>query len=324
MAVPPGRLIYTQLCNQRGGIEADLTVCRLSENEFYIVTGTGSAARDFNWIERNLPAGWDVRLADVSQEHAVLGLMGPMAREILSQATDADLSNDTFPFATSKEIQIAGATVRAMRVTFVGELGWELHMPVESAGAVYDRLMELGQEHGIANAGYRAIDTAFIYAGEKTEKQVGLALAASKLSRDDVFLTTKHWRKYHGYEPAKKCLALSLSRLGVTHVDLWLMHWPGPAWSTMNRRKDLIEAHGLWHYAAEGMDEGAMPALRAETWRAMELVAKLGWAKSIRVSACLHGFGPQHRTRPASCRSCSAYTAQLAGRRCIPSSPRTP
>ena len=132
--------------------------------------------------------------------------------------------------------------------------------------------------------GYRAIDTAFIYAGEKTEKQVGLALAASKLARDDVFITTKHWRKYHGYEPAKKCLALSLSRLGVTHVDLWLMHWPGPAWSTMNRRKDLIEAHGRWHYAAEGMDEGAMPALRAETWRAMEDALAEGKARSIGVS----------------------------------------
>ncbi len=132
--------------------------------------------------------------------------------------------------------------------------------------------------------GYRAIDTAFIYAGEKTEKQVGLALAASKLSRDDIFLTTKHWRKYHGYEPAKKCLALSLSRLGVTHVDLWLMHWPGPAWSTMNRRKDLIEAHGRWHYAAEGMDEGAMPALRAETWRAMEDALAEGKARAIGVS----------------------------------------
>ena len=113
VAVPPGRLVYTQLCNKRGGIEADLTVCRLSENEFYIVTGTGSAARDFNWIERNLPADCDVQLADVSQEHAVLGLMGPMAREVLEQATDADLSNEAFPFATSQEIQIAGATVRA-------------------------------------------------------------------------------------------------------------------------------------------------------------------------------------------------------------------
>ena len=197
VAVPPGRLIYTQLCNQRGGIEADLTVCRLSENEFYIVTGTGSAARDFNWIERNLPAGCDVRLADVSHEHAVLGLMGPMAREILSQATDADLSNETFPFATSQEIQIAGATVRAMRVTFVGELGWELHMPVESAGAVYDRLMELGQEHGIANAGYRAIDSLRLEKGyriwgadvtpDHTPLEAGLGWAA-KLKTDTPFL----------------------------------------------------------------------------------------------------------------------------------------
>ena len=197
VAVPPGRLVYTQLCNKRGGIEADLTVCRLSENEFYIVTGTGSAARDFNWIERNLPADCDVQLADVSQEHAVLGLMGPMAREVLEQATDADLSNEAFPFATSQEIQIAGATVRAMRVTFVGELGWELHMPVESAGAVYDRLMELGQEHGIANAGYRAIDSLRLEKGyriwgadvtpDHTPLEAGLGWAA-KLKTDTPFL----------------------------------------------------------------------------------------------------------------------------------------
>ncbi|MED5279372.1 MAG: aminomethyltransferase family protein, partial [Verrucomicrobiota bacterium] len=197
VAVQPGRLVYTQLCNQRGGIEADLTVCRLAENEFHLVTGTGSAARDFNWIERNIPSDCDVQLTDVSQENAVLGLMGPLAREVLAQATDADLSNEAFPFATSQEIQIAGATLRAMRVTFVGELGWELHMPVESAGAVYDRLMELGQEHGIANAGYRAIDSLRLEKGyriwgadvtpDHTPLEAGLSWAA-KLKTDTPFL----------------------------------------------------------------------------------------------------------------------------------------
>ncbi len=197
IAVPPGRLVYTQLCNQRGGIEADLTVCRLDADQFYIVTGTGSATRDFNWIERNIPDGSDVVLTDVSMATAVLGLMGPLAREVLTQATDADLSSDVFPFATSRELEIAGTTVRTMRVTFVGELGWELHMPSESAGAVYDRLMELGQVHGIANAGYRAIDSLRLEKGyriwgadvtpDHTPLEAGLGWAA-KLKTDTPFL----------------------------------------------------------------------------------------------------------------------------------------
>ncbi|MEE2941871.1 MAG: FAD-dependent oxidoreductase [Verrucomicrobiota bacterium] len=197
VSVPPGRLVYTQLCNQRGGIEADLTVCRLAENEFYIVTGTGSSARDFNWIERNIPDECDVQLTEVSLKNAVLGLMGPLARQVLEKATDTVLTNEAFPFATSKEIQIAGETIRAMRVTFVGELGWELHMPVESVAAVYDRLMELGEEHGIANAGYRAIDSLRLEKGyriwgadvtpDHTPLEAGLGWAA-KLKTDTLFL----------------------------------------------------------------------------------------------------------------------------------------
>jgi 4-methylaminobutanoate oxidase (formaldehyde-forming) len=169
----------------------------LAKDEFYIVTGPGSAARDFNWIERNIPAGSDVQLTDVSMATAVLGLMGPLSREVLSQATDADLSSDAFPFATSRELQIAGASVRAMRVTFVGELGWELHVPTDSAAAVYDRFMELGQAHGIANAGYRAIDSLRLEKGyriwgadvtpDHTPLEAGLGWAA-KLKTDTPFL----------------------------------------------------------------------------------------------------------------------------------------
>jgi len=101
--------------------------------------------------------------------------------------------------------------------------------------------------------GYRAIDTAYIYSGEKTEGEVGKALAAAvaagSLSRDEVFITTKHWRKFHGYAPALGCLERSLSRLQLSHVDLWLMHWPGPAWCTMNRKTSELQEHGPWHCA---------------------------------------------------------------------------
>ncbi len=159
VARPPGRIVYTQMCNARGGIECDLTVARLSADAFYIVTGTGFATHDFAWIARNIPAALDARLVDVTSGFAVLSLMGPRARAVLGAVCDADLSNEDFPFAHWREIVVAGAPVRALRVTYVGELGWELHVPTESAPAVYERLMAAGAEHGIVNAGYRAIES---------------------------------------------------------------------------------------------------------------------------------------------------------------------
>ena len=157
---PPGSLTYTQMLNARGGIECDLTVARLSATEYYIVTGTGFATHDFAWIRRNIPPDCaDAALVDVTSAYCVLALMGPSARDVLAQVTHADLSNAAFPFGAWREIDVAGALVRALRVTYVGELGWELHIPVESALVVYERLMEAGRQHGIVNAGYRAIES---------------------------------------------------------------------------------------------------------------------------------------------------------------------
>eukprot|EP00793_Prasinoderma_coloniale_P002428 PRCOL_00001909-RA len=140
-------------------------------------------------------------------------------------------------------------------------------------------------------AGYRGIDTAFVYGGEKTEREVGAALRAALdegvlRSREDVCVTTKQWRKYHGYAETLKCLDTSLRRLDLEWVDLYLMHWPGPAYSTMNRRKDMIERHGAWYYAKEGHSAASMPALRAETWRAMEDAKRAGKCRAIGVSNC--------------------------------------
>jgi len=156
---PAGTLTYTQMLNNKGGIECDLTVARVSEDEFYIVTGTGFATHDFDWITRNIPNGLNCQLFDVTSASAVLSLMGPKARDILASITRADLSNDAFPFATTQTIGIAGCPVRALRVTYVGELGWELHLPVEYADTVYKALMNAGHDHGLINAGYRAVET---------------------------------------------------------------------------------------------------------------------------------------------------------------------
>jgi diketogulonate reductase-like aldo/keto reductase len=151
---------------------------------------------------------------------------------------------------------------------------------------------KLGKEHArectfeALRRGYRCIDTAFIYSGETTERNVGLALqdAISKniLKREDVFIITKHWRAYHGYDLTNECLSKSLKRLQVNSIDLWLMHWPGPAWNTMNRRNDVIAEKGPWAYAHQTEEE--MPHLRAETWRAMEDAVVAGKVKAIGVS----------------------------------------
>ena len=135
-------------------------------------------------------------------------------------------------------------------------------------------------------SGYRAIDTAFIYGGETTESLVGQAIqsaiqSGTIQSREDLFITTKHWRKYHGYEPTLECLRLSLERLQVDSIDLWLMHWPGPAWTTMNRRNDLV-ADDPWHYSTTSHKD--MAHLRSETWRAMEDACRQGRVRAIGVS----------------------------------------
>jgi 4-methylaminobutanoate oxidase (formaldehyde-forming) len=159
VAKPPGQLVYTQMLNERGGIECDLTVARLSPAEYYIVTGTGFATHDFDWISRSIPNGLDARLTDVTSSYAVLSVMGPRSRDLIQSLTEHDFSNAAFPFGRAKRVTVAGAPVLALRVTYVGELGWELHIPVEFALSVYEALMTAGEPHGVANAGYRAIES---------------------------------------------------------------------------------------------------------------------------------------------------------------------
>jgi 4-methylaminobutanoate oxidase (formaldehyde-forming) len=159
VAKPAGSLVYTQMLNRNGGIECDLTVTRLAVDCFHIVTGTAFATHDFDWISRHIPADLDARLTDVSSQYAVLALMGPAARRLLERLTRDDVSNAGFAFGRGRSLHVAGAPLLALRVTYVGELGWELHVPVEYAATVYDALMRTGLDLGIANAGYRAIES---------------------------------------------------------------------------------------------------------------------------------------------------------------------
>lgn len=153
-----GSLTYTQLCDDKGGIQSDLTIARLGQDEFYIVTGTGFAIHDYAWLERHLPES-GVTLQDVTNAYAVLNVCGPRSRDLLARVTDDDISHAGFPFAKARYLELCETRSLALRVTYVGELGWELHVPVEYAGRLYDSLWQAGQDLGIANVGYRAIDS---------------------------------------------------------------------------------------------------------------------------------------------------------------------
>jgi len=183
----PGTVTYTQMLNPRGGIECDLTVSRLSRDVFYVVTGTAAATRDADWIRRSIPAGACAALTDVTSAYGVLSVMGPRSRELLGEVAAGRLDNAAFPFGAWRTLEIGGASLRAMRVTYVGELGWELHIPAEYTLAVYDRLVAAGGRHDLTLAGYRAIESLRLEKGyrawgsdvtpDETPLEAGLAFA---------------------------------------------------------------------------------------------------------------------------------------------------
>ena len=194
---PVGSVIYTQLLNKRGGIESDLTVTRIDHDAFYLVTGTGFITHDFHWIDRHLPKGMNANLTDETENWAVLSLMGPNARALLNRLTESPIDNASLPFAHSREIEIAGVHVRIIRITYVGELGFELHIPVAHAMSVYNELHRAGADLGLRNAGYRAIESLRLEKGyrawgsdltpDHTPLEAGLGWAV-KLNSDIAFI----------------------------------------------------------------------------------------------------------------------------------------
>ncbi len=162
VAVESGRIVYTQWLNARGGIEADLTVTRLAEDQYFVVTGAAVGPRNLNWLNRNTPEDARVTVTDVTGGYAVMGIMGPNSRALLSELTDADLANERFPFGTCQEIEIGHALARALRVTYVGELGWEIYVPSEFAAGVFDAVQAKGAAHGLKLAGMHVLDSCRI------------------------------------------------------------------------------------------------------------------------------------------------------------------
>ncbi len=214
---PVGSVIYTQMLNARGGIECDLTVARTAEDAYYIVSGTGFRTHDFDWISTHIPDSLEANIEDITEDLAVLTLMGPKARQVLSAITGDDVSNDAIPFLEMAEIAIDGVPVRAMRITYVGELGWELHMPRDKAPGIYDRLTAAGEAHGLANAGYRAIESLRLEKGYRawssdigpdyTPLEAGLGWAV-KLKGNTDFMGREALAAEHGKPPTKQLACL--------------------------------------------------------------------------------------------------------------------
>lgn len=219
---PAGRLTYTQLLNSRGGIECDLTVARLSDDHFYIVTGTGFRTHDGAWIADHIADGLDAQLTDVTEDFGTLSLMGPRARDILQAITDADCSDEAFKFGHVRVIGIAGHDVRALRVTYAGELGWELHVPLAATGEIFDALMLAGAPHGLRPVGYRALESLRLEKGYRawgsditpndSPFEAGLGWAV-KLNKETDFIGRGEAERAAQRIPAKKLVCFTLDEL---------------------------------------------------------------------------------------------------------------
>ena len=189
-----GQVTYTQMLNRRGGIECDFTVTRLAEESFRIVTGTAFGQHDLAWLVQHAPADGSVQVGDVTSQYACYGIWGPSAREILQPLTTGDLSNDAFPYMSARELDVGRIPCFALRVTYVGELGWELYCRAEFGLALWDTLWETGREHELAAGGYKAIDSLRLEKGyrvwgsditpEETPFDAGLGFAV-KLDKDE-------------------------------------------------------------------------------------------------------------------------------------------
>jgi len=214
--VPVGSSVYTGMLNERGTYESDLTVNRIADDRFLLVTGTAQATRDSAWINRNLPADAHAFLTDVTSAYAVIAVMGPKSRELLSRLTKARLDNASFPFGTIREIGIRPANVLALRRTYVGELGWELFVPAELATGVYDALIQAGAELGLRDAGYYAIDSLRLEKSYRawgreltpdvTPYQAGLSFAVN-LDKGD-FIGRDALLEAKGTVPVKRLISL--------------------------------------------------------------------------------------------------------------------
>ena len=157
--VEPGRMVYTHWLNERGGIEADLTVTRIAEDEFWVISGATQTIKDLHWLKSHIAEGEFCCVSDITNAWAMLGVMGPQSRALLSETIDHDLSTANFPFGDFHAVELGMTRAYAARVSYVGELGWEFYIPVDQARHGFDFLCEKGQSHGLTLAGMHALNS---------------------------------------------------------------------------------------------------------------------------------------------------------------------
>ncbi|TIN31906.1 MAG: FAD-dependent oxidoreductase [Mesorhizobium sp.] len=216
--VPLGRVVYTPWLNKRGGMESYVTIARTGEEEFLVVTAAAQRIRDLAWLKIHAKGTGHVSIADVSSGYTTLSVMGPRSRELLKRVSPADFSDNAFPFATSREIEIGYGLALAFRMTFVGELGWELHIPVEQALGIYDTLVAAGQDLGVRHAGYVALNSLRLEAGyrdwgsdvgdEDTPLQSGLGFTIAWNKGSD-FIGRATLESQRGQTPRRRLVQLA-------------------------------------------------------------------------------------------------------------------
>jgi 4-methylaminobutanoate oxidase (formaldehyde-forming) len=202
--VPVGRIVYTPWLNERGGIEADLTVTRLGEDRFLVVVTDLVHRRIAPWVARHTPDDAHVAVTDVTSGTTLMTVQGPRSRDVLARLTSVDLSNDAFPYMTAREIDLHYARALAMRVTYVGELGWELHVPTEMALTVYDALLEAGVDLGYRNVGLGAMGSLRL---EKAYRDYGLDIDNTDTPLDVGLGFAVAWDKPGGFVGREALLA---------------------------------------------------------------------------------------------------------------------
>jgi glycine cleavage system aminomethyltransferase T len=216
--VPVGRVIYTPILNAHGGFKSDLTMMRIGDSHFRIVTGGMDGPRDFKWFSDNLPEDGSAALVDATASWCTLGLWGPRARDVLSSVTSADVSHNGFPFVRCREIEIGPVSVLASRISYVGELGWELYAPMEQGAALWDIVWEAGRPHGIVPAGIGVygttgrIEKGYRLFGAELESEYNVVEAGMQRPtvKDADFVGKEPYVRHREEEPAALLCTLTL------------------------------------------------------------------------------------------------------------------
>jgi 4-methylaminobutanoate oxidase (formaldehyde-forming) len=267
---PLGSTTYTQMLNEGGGIECDLTVTRLAEDRFFLVTGAAFGPHDLAWIRSWMPTDGSVTADDVTERYACLGLWGPRARAILRKTTRADLSNQAFPYMTARWIRVEDVDVLALRLTYVGELGWELYAPRTHGLCLWDAIWKAGEEFGLIAAGYRAIDSLRLEKGyrywsaelspEHTPYEAGLGFCV-KLDKGEFMGRQALVRqRERGVERRLVCLTLA---------DPAAVALGGEPILDGDRPVGRVTSGGYGYTVEKSVAYGYVPAGRASVGRAM-------------------------------------------------------